>query len=244
MSVISSPYAQLISLFTEVNLDRISQFVQEHTNQNNRQFAEQLSSPEEQLAPCLKELFNQDNLCVNPIQLSSLTKEITRLFLNKYRLDENAFKDIIDFVSEKRRQFYGYYRTTTEVQLQFSEDFKLLSPLYIQSVILGESSKQKSQKESFEFATFGLSNSQNIDFKFFKKDSETFGNLADIKNAYHALQWIENFSNNIQFFILEGNEAVLIKYLEIANSALKVLRSFKDKVNSIDRKNQADLDRY
>ncbi len=195
--------------------------------------------PDNPLIVELKELVNDETVVQNSQELSLLTKELVRLFLDKHRLNSDQFQIIIDTATARRTEMFGEgYSIDQQEQEKFNEYFGSCSAKDLYNVITQNIQDGRSEINGFEFEKFSLKNSDPTKIKFtaFSDPNGKGINHGNHKkrNAYHALKWIENMANNIQFFIEHKNAEALVRYLQILNAGignLKELKSISDKIN-------------
>ncbi len=214
------------------------------TNQEQRRNGERLAEiPNDPLIPELKELLHDETVVQNLLGLSLLTQELVRLFLDKHHLNSQSFQIMIDTATARRTEMLGErYTLTEEEKIKFNNDFESCSASDLYKVLTQTTQEERSKISGFEFEKFSLKNSDPTKIKFTAfSDSGGRGIVHSNhkkRNAYHALKWIENMANKIQFFIEHKNAEALVRYLQILNAGIGNLKELKLISDKIDESNE------
>ncbi|MEY3369943.1 MAG: hypothetical protein RLZZ361_613 [Cyanobacteriota bacterium] len=134
------------------------------------------------------------------------------------------------------------YSLIEEEKIKFNDDFGSCSASDLYNVLTQTTQEGRSAISGFEFEKFSLKNSDPTKIKFtaFSDPKGKGFNHPNHKkrNAYHALKWIENMANNIQFFIEHKNAEALVRYLQILNAGIGNLKELKSISDRIEKSNQ------
>lgn len=240
---VGNKFIELRELFKS-NLDKSlepSPFLSAQERRNNGQ--KLAGIPDNPLIVELKELVQDETVVQNSLGLSLLTQELVRLFLDKHHLNSDSFQIMIDTATARRTEMLGEsYSLTEEEKMKFNNDFGSCSASNLYNVLTQTIQEGRSAISGFEFEKFSLKNSDPTKIKFTAfSDSGGRGIVHSNykkRNAYHALKWIENMANNIQFFIEHKNAEALVRYLQILNAGIGNLKELKSISDKIEKSNQ------
>jgi hypothetical protein len=240
---VGNKFIELRELFKS-NLDKSlepSPFLSAQERRNNGQ--KLAGIPDNPLIVEFKELVQDETVVQNSLGLSLLTQELVRLFLDKHRLNSDQFQTIINTATARRTERLGEsYSLTEEEKIEFNNDFGSCSASDLYNVITQNTQDGRSEINGFEFEKFSLKNSDPTKIKFTAFSDPKGKGIKHPnhkkRNAYHALKWIENMANNIQFFIEHKNAEALVRYLQILNAGIGNLKELKLISDRIEESNQ------
>jgi hypothetical protein len=222
------------------SLERTTTISAQESRSNGQNLA---GIPNNPLIMELKELLHDETVVQNLLGLSLLTKELVAFFLDKHHLDSKLFQTIINTATLRRTEMLGEgYPITHEEHAKFNEYFGSCSASDLYNVLTKTTQEGRSAISGFEFERFSLKNSDLTKIKFTAfSDSRGRGIVSSNykkRNAYHALKWIENMANNIQFFIEHKNAEALVRYLQILDAGIGNLKELKSISDKIDKSNE------